>query len=191
MNDPATAHPPPHLTPAWQQPDPRLLKAWRMLLWCIAGPILSALAIGNLLAWTLDGPTPLRIILAALFSALAAVSLWLRHYLRLALAARAWALADDGLLLRRGVWWRHEIFVPRARIQHTDVTEGPIARRFGIATLAVHTAGTRVQELDVEGLLPALALQLREDLLRRSGASDVGAALVAATDGAPVNADAS
>jgi uncharacterized protein len=82
-------------------------------------------------------------------------------------------LLPDGLLLRRGVWWRKESFVPRARIQHTDVDEGPIARRFGIATLKVFTAGSEVSELEVEGLAKADALALRDRLLGRTGVDGV------------------
>jgi uncharacterized protein len=94
---------------------------------------------------------------------------WRRRY-----AARfRCVLLPDGLLLRRGVWWRKESFVPRARIQHTDVDEGPIARRFGIATLKVFTAGSEVSELEVEGLAKPDALALRDRLLGRTGIDGV------------------
>lgn len=82
-------------------------------------------------------------------------------------------LLPDGLLVRRGVWWRSETFVPRARIQHTDVDEGPVARHFGIATLKVFTAGSRVSELEVEGLARADTIALRDRVLGRSGADGI------------------
>jgi membrane protein YdbS with pleckstrin-like domain len=82
-------------------------------------------------------------------------------------------LLPDGLLVRRGAWWRKESFVPRARIQHTDVDEGPVARRYGIATLKVFTAGSSVSELEVEGLPRADAIALRDRLLGRSGGDGV------------------
>ncbi len=78
-------------------------------------------------------------------------------------------LLPDGLRIRRGVWWHVETFVPRVRIQHTDVTQGPIARHFGMATLKVHTAGTHQAEIQVEGLPHADALLLRDLLLGREG----------------------
>lgn len=78
-------------------------------------------------------------------------------------------LLPDGLLLARGVVFRSETFVPRARIQHTDVDQGPIARRFGIAKLKVYTAGSTVGELDVSGLPRERAIALREQLLGREG----------------------
>ena len=82
-------------------------------------------------------------------------------------------LLPDGLLVRRGVWWRSETFVPRARIQHTDVDEGPVARHFGIATLKVFTAGSRVSELEVEGLARDDAVALRDRVLGRGGKDGV------------------
>ena len=80
-------------------------------------------------------------------------------------------LLPDGLLVCRGVWWRSEVFVPRARVQHTDVTQGPIARSLGMATLKVFTAGTHYSVIDVPDLAHASAVALRDTLVDR-GASD-------------------
>jgi membrane protein YdbS with pleckstrin-like domain len=79
------------------------------------------------------------------------------------------ALLPDGLRVHRGVWWRSEVFVPRMRIQHTDVTQGPIARHYGIAKLKVFTAGTHFGEIEVEGLAHTDAVALRDELLGREG----------------------
>lgn len=78
-------------------------------------------------------------------------------------------LLPDGLLIRRGVLWQGETFVPRPRIQHTDVDQGPIARRFGIAKLKVFTAGTQEGQLEVDGLRREDAIALRDKLLGRDG----------------------
>ncbi len=71
--------------------------------------------------------------------------------------------------MTRGVWWRNESFVPRSRIQHTDVNQGPLARRLGIASLLVHTAGTHLAHLGVNGLPHEAAIELRDRLLNRDG----------------------
>lgn len=73
----------------------------------------------------------------------------------------------DGVLIRRGVWWRAEIFVPRARIQHTEVNQGPLDRRWGMASVSLHTAGTRLENISLPGLPRAVAEQLRDTLLDR------------------------
>lgn len=59
---------------------------------------------------------------------------------------------ERGLQIRRGVLWRSHVFVPRSRIQHTDVSQGPLERRFGIASLVVHTAGTHNAATLLKGL---------------------------------------
>lgn len=71
----------------------------------------------------------------------------------------------DGWHVRRGVLWRSETLVPRSRVQHVDVNHGPIDRHFGLASLKVHTAGTRMEAVTLHGLLEADALALRDALL--------------------------
>jgi membrane protein YdbS with pleckstrin-like domain len=72
---------------------------------------------------------------------------------------------DVGLEVQRGVWRRHAIAVPRSRVQHIDVAQGPLERRFGLATLRLHTAGTQHSLVEVSGLTHAAALAIREHLL--------------------------
>jgi len=79
-----------------------------------------------------------------------------------------WRVDTDGLEIRRGVVWRHTISVPRERVQHTDVAQGPIQRRFGLATLSVHTAGTHHSEVQLSGLSYETAQAVRNDLLEEA-----------------------
>ena len=87
--------------------------------------------------------------------------------------SRAWIscfqcrLLEDGLWVDRGVFWRSEIFVARTRVQHTEVQQGPIARRFAIASLKVFTAGAGHGEIEIDGLKHHDALWLRDELLGR------------------------
>ena len=52
-------------------------------------------------------------------------------------------------------------------MQHLDVKHGPLARRFGLATLVLHTAGTRDSAVSVPGLDADDAAHLREVLGRQ------------------------
>lgn len=83
-----------------------------------------------------------------------------------------WKLDARGLQVRRGLVWKHELLVPRSRVQHLDIERGPIERRFGLATLVVHTAGTRLHALRQSGLLDADALALRDALLPEADRDD-------------------
>jgi uncharacterized protein len=165
---PVAAHPPPappvpHVAAALEfQLHPRALDLWRWTSWgwiaVLATPATAGLAFaGNLLP-------ALALALAALL-----LALWLRRYLAAYAARFRCRLLLDGLWIERGVYWRRETFVPRARVQHTDVNQGPLARRFGIAELKVFTAGTQDAEIEVDGLAHADALALRDRLLGRGG----------------------
>ena len=78
-----------------------------------------------------------------------------------------WRLNEDGLEIRRGVLWRHQISVPRARVQHADVSQGPLQRQYGIARLTVHTAGTQNASVALDGLTHSVAIDLRNQLVRQ------------------------
>ena len=48
--------------------------------------------------------------------------------------------------------WRSITHVPRSRVQHTDVSQGPLERRYGLGTLIVYTAGTDHARVSLPGL---------------------------------------
>ena len=83
----------------------------------------------------------------------------------------SWRLDELGLQIRRGVIWRHQISIPIARVQHADVSQGPLQRRFGLGTLTIHTAGTQNAFVAIEGLAHETAIELRDKLVaqRKSG----------------------
>lgn len=72
-----------------------------------------------------------------------------------------------GLTIDDGVWWRRQTSLPRVRIQHSDVSQGPLQRRYGIATLKLYTAGSRYTKVELEGLRHEDALALRDRLVGR------------------------
>ena len=87
-------------------------------------------------------------------------------------ASTAWRLDARGLRVRRGRLFHKEILVPRSRVQHLDLERGPIERRYGLATIVVHTAGTRLQALRQSGLAEADAVALRDALVPDADVDD-------------------
>lgn len=79
-----------------------------------------------------------------------------------------WRLDADGFSLRKGRMWQSEIRVPINRVQHLDLRRGPLERRYGLATLVIHTAGTRDSSVNVGGLADADAEALRNQLARQA-----------------------
>ena len=84
-----------------------------------------------------------------------------------------WRLGDFGLEIHRGVLWRHQISIPVARVQHADVSQGPLQRQFGLGTLIVHTAGTQNSSVELDGLAHDFAVQLRDQIVKQKEAVDV------------------
>ena len=78
-------------------------------------------------------------------------------------------LDAHGVTIRRGVVWRTVTSVPTSRVQHTDVSRGPLERCFDLATLVVHTAGTRDASVSLSGLGHRAALALRDRLMEAGG----------------------
>jgi membrane protein YdbS with pleckstrin-like domain len=79
---------------------------------------------------------------------------------------RTWYRVDPlGIEIGSGVLWRTVIHVPVSRVQHTDVSQGPIERRYGLGTLTIYTAGTEYARVDLGGLAHARALAIRDHLL--------------------------
>lgn len=84
-----------------------------------------------------------------------------------------WRLNQHGLEIHRGVWWRHRIAIPIARVQHVDVSQGPIQRMFDLGKLTIHTAGTKNASIELDGLDHARALALRDQLIEQKESLDV------------------
>ena len=71
--------------------------------------------------------------------------------------------------MRYGILFHEERLVPVRRMQHVDLTRGPIERLFGLATLVVFTAGNEGSAFRVPGLSVAEAQALRDRILRARG----------------------
>jgi membrane protein YdbS with pleckstrin-like domain len=121
-----------------------------LMLWLV-------LALPNLDTWLARGVS--FVVMPILFAAWGA---WIgrRRWLH-----TRWRLDARGLQVRRGRMWQREVLVPRSRVQHLDLERGPIERHYGLATIVVHTAGTRLQALRQSGLAEADAVALRDALV--------------------------
>jgi len=94
---------------------------------------------------------------AALLALAATLVLPARRY-------RAWGYAEAGdeLHVSHGLLVRVRTIVPFGRVQHIDVAQGPVERRYGVATLILHTAGTRGAAVPLPGLAQPDAERMRD-----------------------------
>jgi membrane protein YdbS with pleckstrin-like domain len=167
--------------------DPRTVVAGRLFGWIFTSIVALVLGGGCLVA--LIGSHAPLVSWAATTAILAAILVPLALAAQIGPAWRfenTWLRLDaDGLEFARGRWWRHHVSIPRARIQHTDVTQGPVERQFGLGTLVIYTAGTHHAAVPIEGLPYAAALALRDALLSRPGVTPAAEPGPAPVDGPP------
>ena len=104
-------------------------------------------------------PPVLVIVIGALFTVLALIRY--RH--------KGYALREHDIAFRTGLIWRKTTLLPFDRVQHAEVTQGPLQRAFGVSTLKFFTAGGSSVDLKIDGLLADEAERLREAVLARSG----------------------
>jgi len=100
-------------------------------------------------------------------AALAAVLfVWLLCLIPRQVRAMGYALADNHLLWRHGVMFRSITVTPYGRMQFVDTSQGPLARRLGIAEVRLHTASAST-DATINGLPVAEAENLRQVLSQR------------------------
>lgn len=125
--------------------------------------LLAAAAVGEVF---LDRLTPLPTGLLAGAALLIAIYLAVlappRRY-------RAWGygLDSEALQVRRGVWIRVQTVVPLGRVQHIDVSQGPLERAAGICSLVLHTSGTLHSQIVLPGLTRSTAEAIRDEIRSR------------------------
>jgi len=65
---------------------------------------------------------------------------------------KLFAVRQQDLNYKKGWLWKSRMVVPFKRIQHSEVTQGPIDRFFKLAKLRVFTAGGSGSDLTIPGL---------------------------------------
>jgi membrane protein YdbS with pleckstrin-like domain len=150
--------------------DPRAVPLDRLVGW-ISTAIFGGIALVAMLLVVLLAPLPgwVDAGLALLWLAFAGILGWFaQRWPAIAHRHTSYRVDADGIEIRRGVVWRAVINVPRSRVQHTDVSQGPLERSHGLGTLVVYTAGTDHARVDLHGLAHEVALAIRDHLLPRA-----------------------
>jgi len=149
--------------------DPRQIRVLRVRTLIVA-IVLTTIAIGICLGPLRAMPIPLGVLPAAVaaFGLLAVLILPGRRY-------RAWGYREEEneLHVRHGLMVRVRTVVPFARVQHIDLAQGPIERRYGLARLILYTAGTRGASVPLPGLPREEAERMR-DRIRAKIREDLG-----------------
>ena len=152
----------------FQPLDPLAVRLWRLegLLgfgWMLPAALVAGIWLwvaGELPGWLI--PPPIGLLALLLW-----YGIWWyppRNY-----AAWSYRFSDTVLELRHGLFWQTSVLIPLSRVQHVDLNRGPLARRHGLSTLQVHTAGTQHANHEVPHLNRETAALLRERLIELAG----------------------
>ena len=154
----------------WQRQDPRKIDLDRAVGWITTAVVAFGLFIGLTVtsSW-LWLPILLLVVWLPVTTGVALLSYVCpareyRHTL--------YRIDDEFVEIERGVWWRSSITVPRPRVQHLDVSQGPLQRHYGLGVLSIYTAGTEHSTVALPGLGHDVALALRDRLLPRDARVD-------------------
>jgi len=147
--------------------DPRVVPLQRAVGWIVWACISLPLIAGAVAASFLESRTWwLCLALSGLVGAISVLLAWLAHFWPpVAHRHAAYRVDPAGIEIRSGVVWRRIVNVARSRVQHTDVGQGPLERRHGLATLRIYTAGTEHAQTELHGVDHATALRIRDHLL--------------------------
>lgn len=78
-----------------------------------------------------------------------------------------YALREHDIIHKEGVYWRSVTTIPFNRMQHCEISRGPIENAFGLATLRVFTAGGSSSDLSIEGLPNEEAQRIKEFITQK------------------------
>lgn len=127
----------------------RLISTVLYLLPLTGGLLVLAVLVGGWTWWLLALPV---VVLA-----------WALWLVPRQVRAIGYAEEEDDLLVARGVMFRSLVVVPYGRMQFTDVSQGPLLRALGLATVKLHTASATT-DATIPGLPAAEAARVKDRL---------------------------
>ena len=82
---------------------------------------------------------------------------------------KSYAVREKDIIYNSGLFWTSSIAIPFNRVQHCEVSIGPIDRMFGLSELKIFTAGGSSSDLKIEGLKPETSNRLKDFIVNKTG----------------------
>jgi membrane protein YdbS with pleckstrin-like domain len=117
------------------KPEPELKKLWLLITWAIYIPLILVQL--GLMALGVE-PILMGFILLVLFITLLPVLIYQSAFFK----TLEYTIDNDGIRLKKGVFWRRRTTVPYSKITNIDITQGPVERLYKISLLHIQTAGS-------------------------------------------------
>lgn len=146
------------------------LKVWRITGSIIAGAFWLALIIYGVLTYFFSWPLWIVILIAIGVLILSIFLIWVFPYIRW----KRWRyeVREHEIELQHGIFYITRTLVPMVRVQHVDTVQGPLLRKYNLATIQISTAAT-VHEIPAIDVKEAEALQNSISRLARVEEDDV------------------
>jgi uncharacterized protein len=81
----------------------------------------------------------------------------------------AYALREKDMSIDEGVFFKSRQTTPYHKIQHVEISQGPIQKRYGHSTLKIFAAGGNGSSTEINGIDKDEAERLRQFLLEKIG----------------------
>jgi uncharacterized protein len=136
------------------QPHKRISER-ALTVWRITGVIITLfllLILGGVMTLTVlfDGPVWISVVAIILFLLTAYTAIFLVPHLRW----KHWRyeVREQEIEIQRGIFVIKSTLVPMVRVQHVDTEQGPLLRKYNLATVTISTAATAhgIPALDIE-----------------------------------------
>ncbi|MBD8006764.1 PH domain-containing protein [Bacillus norwichensis] len=148
----------------------RGLKVWRimgainsLILWVIVGVLGVLTYFFDWPLWIVFTGSGLALIITILGISIIPSIRWKRW---------RYEVTEHELELQHGVFFIHRTLVPMVRVQHVDTSQGPILKKYNLATVSISTAAT-VHEIPAVDIHEAEELRRSISALARVAEDDV------------------
>ncbi len=82
---------------------------------------------------------------------------------------KSYAVREKDIIYNSGLFWQSSIVIPFNRVQHCEVSIGPIDRMFNLSELKIFTAGGASSDLSIDGLRPETSNRLKDFIVQKTG----------------------
>jgi membrane protein YdbS with pleckstrin-like domain len=145
------------LDPNWRKSHAILAAFWLSIP--IIGVIVGSFFIDDIPHWG---------ILPAILTPLITLLIWLVAYPYLAYKKKSYMLREHDITYTTGLIWQKEVTITYNRVQHLEVSQGPIQKRFGLSSLQLFTAGGQKSDMEISGLKPETAQKIKAWVARKA-----------------------
>lgn len=142
----------------WKRISEKAVTVWKIYGTIVSCILLVGTVIYSVLSFFFDWYKWLIPVFVILVVLVFMISIWFLPGIRYQIWR--YRINEHEIEIQHGLFIVTKTLIPIIRVQHVDWTQGPILKKFGLATITIHTAAT-IHEI------PALIMEDAEELRKR------------------------